>query len=318
MKRYGLTFLFVYLSFAGVVDGQSDVRTDRERAHLISNVRTVRERSYSYMGLADYKKDGPAKHKFDTGDTVTYDLRGNEIERIMVSDYGESIGKQTQRFTSDGKIMESVFTNAKGQVEDRTAYRFENGRLTQVLRYDAKGVLREKTVREFDARGALIEEVYFDPTTARARTTFKNNSIGQPTEMAFFLTSGEKAIAPLGPCLGGHRVTVTLDSAGRVVSKTIFDTADNIKKSFSYTYNARGQVARQITKTVGSTTTTDTVYEYDHVGNWTKATAANLSDSSLLEGMLKATGKKATPAEISKMNEMSKITRVTVRTITYY
>lgn len=309
MSRRLTTLLIGILSFAAA-SGQTE--SDRTRANLIGAVKTVKESHYPYS-------DSKPKER----DTVTYDVNGNEIERVMVSDFGELMGKQIQRFDTNGLIKETVFNDAKGNVKERSAYSFTNGKLTQILTFDGKGNLREKTTRTYNVNREFVEEVYFDPTTERAKTIFNYDEHGNAIEMAFFMSDGQKAIAPVGPCLGGHRVTFTYDKNNQPITKIVFDAKGNIKKTWTYSYDNNGNFAIYTIKSGSHATKISYSYEYDEKGNWIKQTAVTESDDGgLLDIMMKATGKPISEEARKKANEeikkMSTRRTVTTRQITYY
>jgi hypothetical protein len=300
-------------------------KSDRERLRFVGAVKTVRERSYSYLGPDDYKKEEKRRANFDTGDTVTFDVRGNEIERLLVSDFGEAMGRETRTFDLDGRVTETVFTDPKRTVRDKTVYKYSAGRIIEILGYHAKGVLRERTIRAYDADGRVTEEVYYDPTVARAKTVFKRDAKGTEVEMAFFFADGSKAIAPVGPCLGGHRVTMTEDDKGRPIAKAVYDIDGKVKKSWTYAYDERGEFTEQtLTSSGGSAYRYIYKYEYDSHGNWLKRTAAveetgtDRFVAELLETMEKASKETAPPEEKKKLTESMRRTLVSTREITYY
>lgn len=303
MRRLGLTSLFIV---AVIVVANGQAKTDRELASLIGPVKTVNERSARYRG-----------QRLEPRDTVTYDLNGNEIERVMVSDFGELIGTQTRTFAAAGLLQKSTIT-IKRKVQSEEQYLYEAGKLTQILVYDAKGVLQQKTTKIYDKNERILEEKYYDPETERAKTTFRYDENGNLVEIAFFLSGGQEAIAPVGPCLGAHRVTYKYDSRNRIVGKAAFETNGKEKKSWTYDYNEHGNYSLYTIKSATSTTRMTYSYEYDAKRNWTKSTVVSEADDNLLESMLKATGEKVTPEELRAMKESSKITSVTVREITYY
>lgn len=303
------TFLIVMLSFAAAI-GQA--KNDRARANLLGAVRTVKEAHYRY-----------SDSKPEPRDTVTYDVNGNEIERVMISDFGELIGKQIQKFDTAGLIQETVFSDAKGNIKERSMYEFTADKLTQVLTYDSKNILREKTARKYNASGEFVEEVYFDPTLERAKTIFKYDEKGNAIEMAFFMRDGQKAIAPVGPCLGGHRVTFTYDKNNRPITKTVFDAKENIKKTWAYSYDSNGNIIVYTVKSGSNVTKISYTYEYDGKGNWTKQTAVTESEyDGIFDAMLKATGKTITEEERKRaekeMKEMTTRRTVSARQISYY
>src|SRR5688500_11236264 len=96
-----LSFLFL-LTIPCV--GISQTKSDREAANLIGTVKTVSER------LARY-----GESETEPRDTVTYDRMGNEIERVMISDFGEPIGRQTRLFDTSGFLEKTVYVGADGK-----------------------------------------------------------------------------------------------------------------------------------------------------------------------------------------------------------
>jgi hypothetical protein len=303
LKRLCLTIPFILL-VVGLVLGQKKV--DRELAKLVGPVKTVSEQRARYSGARP-----------EPGDTVTYDLQGNEIERVMISDFGELMGIQTRTFNADGSLRESTVI-AKGSVQRVDKYVFQAGRLTQILVHDHEGILKQKISKTYDPAGDLIEETYYDPETARARTVFRYEENGNLIETAFFLSDGRKAVAPIGPCLGAHRITYKYDSQKRIISSSAFETDGNEKKTWTYVYDERGNYSLYTIKSGSSTTRITYAYEYDSNGNWTKRTSMSENDDSFLEQMLNATGKKPTPDESRAKKERLKITSVTTRKITYH
>ena len=218
-------------------------KTDRDEAFLVGQVKNVRSSSAKLNGE---KPTGIGSKKEE--DTVTYDRAGNEIERIMVSDYGFPIGKQTQTYNAQGLLSENIYVDEKGNLQEKTAYVYEHGKLSQILRYDEKKVLRLKTVRNYDAKGKFTDEVYYDPTIARAKTVFVYGVTDRATEISYFLIDGQKASAPLGPCFGGHRIVYTYNDKGQTLTKTVYDTNGAVKKNWQYVYNEKRFVCRIHTK----------------------------------------------------------------------
>ena len=281
------------------------VRSDRESANLVGKVKSIAETYSRYSG----------RHA-EPRDTVVYDLQGNEVERLMISDFGESIGKTSRTFDGAGLLQKTRFENPKGKLVEESRHLYSSGKLTAILRYDAAGVLREKTEKIYDRIGDLSEEIYYDPTVARAKTVFRTDGKGKPIEIAFFLSTGERAVAPVGPCLGAHKLTFKYDEKRRVISKAAFEPDGTEKKSWTYAYDERGNLTVSTIKSTSSTTKYTSSYEYDSVGNWTKRTTVMEDDDHFLELMKKATGSdKSTPKQTG---ELSMPSHVSVRKITYY
>ncbi len=236
---------------------------------------------------------------------MTYDSKGNEIERVMISDFGELMGKDVRTFNPDSSLREATIT-AKGSVQRVDKYLYEAGQLSQILVYDSKGILRQKISKIYDQVGRVTEETYSDADTTRAKTVFRYDEIGNLVETAFFLIDGQKAVAPIGPCFGAHRITYKYDSNRRVIASTAFEPEGDEKKAWTYSYDERGNYSLYTIKSRSSVTRITYTHEYDSRGNWTKRTTVSETDDNLLQQMLNATGKKTTPDELRAMKESSK------------
>jgi hypothetical protein len=98
------------------------------------------------------------------------------------------------------------------------------------------------------------------------------------------LADGSKAIAPIGPCLGAHRVIYTYARAGRLETAIAFEPDGKMKQSWRYAYTSKGQVAEDTRKSDWSSTKFINVYEYDSQGNWVKQVSAVTDAYKLMEG----------------------------------
>ncbi|MGE3467982.1 MAG: hypothetical protein AB7J13_13755 [Pyrinomonadaceae bacterium] len=280
-------FLVLHIILAVSVSSAQSKRSDREVAGLVGAVRTVESRSVDYTGD---KVVGEGFMKTE-GDRVTYDEAGREIERRQVSDFGEAMGTITRSFDKSGLLTEDRWLDPKGKLLRRNVYHYANDRLTETLTYDEAGRLIEKTLNKYDLRGRLKEEVYFDPITIRARTVFKYDAKDNLIETAFFLANGKRAIAPVGPCVGAHRVTSRYHESGRIIGQSVFEDSGTEKRSYKWIYNDEGRVVSYISESSGSTVTFVYKYEFDATGNWITRIATGMS----LEKGLTVFGDQPTP-----------------------
>lgn len=304
-------FLVLLMVSVAVSFTNGQIKTDRERANLVGAVQTVSTNIWNYGGPDSGRKP-------DSGDTVTFDRAGNEIERIMVSDFGEAMGKQTQAFEKAGKLVASTWVNPRGVVQEKRTFGYKDGKVTEVFSYDGSNVPREKTTKVYAVNGNIIEEIYYDPHRAVAKTVFTHDASGNVKEMAFFLVDGTKATAPVGPCLGAHRVTFTYDSQKRPITKAAFESGGREKKSWTFGYDGNGNYSTYDIKSGSSITKIAYTYNYDARGNWIKSTSVSQADSSILDLFKDPLGKAITPDEKKEFLERTKSTRLTTREITYF
>jgi antitoxin component YwqK of YwqJK toxin-antitoxin module len=249
-------------------------QSDREKANLIGKVKSVTSSSADF---ADGKIEGKG-YSLKPPETVLYDEAGNEVEDQMVSDFGEQMGKSIKKFDSDHQLLENVWVDPKGSVVRKDVFVYADGKLSEIKTFDDKNLLREKTGRVYDEKDRLIQEIYYDPAKPVAKTVYVYSSgVTQPVEIAFFLTDGRKATAPVGPCLGAHRIVITYDENGRTLSEDMYEVTGELKKSYRWAYNDKSNITSYVTKSSSSTVTFVYSYEYDAKGNWVKQTATGTS-----------------------------------------
>ncbi len=300
MFRTSISLLLLIATSAYAAIAQA--KTDREKANFIGPVKSFTSSSADFIGD---KIDGKGL-SIKPPETVSYDETGNELENQMVSDFGEQMGRTVKKFDPKHHLLENAWVDPKGKVVRKDIYVYVDGRLSEVKTFDAKDVLREKITYSYDDRARLIEEVYYDPTRPVAKTVYKyDERSAQPLEIAFFLNDGSKATAPVGPCLGAHRIVATYDEKGRTLTNEVFEENGTLKKSQRWTYDDRSNVSTYISKSRNSSVTYVYCYEYDERGNWIKQVATGTSK----EDGLDVFGKPATPYVR---------TTVTTRKITYF
>jgi hypothetical protein len=292
MRFSSIRILALALLFFAAANAQ---KTDREKAGLLGAVKTVSSKTTSYLD-GNLQSIGQEKQQ----DAVTYDKVGNEIERVVYDDYGFLVGKEARAFVGFN-LVESVLSDPENAVMEKQTYSYEKNRLVQILNFDAKGVVYLKQAYIYDAKGNLSEEIYYVKDKLAGKTVYLYDAKGNNSEVAFFLADGAKAVAPIGPCLGAHRVAYSYNEAGKPSVVTAYEPDGKVKQSWRYGYNAKGNVAEDARESVYSNLKFVYTYEYDSGGNWTKR-IASITTTSKLSGDGKPSERKA----------------VTTRAITYY
>ena len=171
--------------------------------------------------------------------------------------------------------------------------------------YNAAAVMVEKTVYSYDDKARLSAETYYDSGEPVAKTVYKYDGLDKPAEIAFFMADGSKATAPVGPCLGAHRVTFSYDQKGKTIGQDAFETDGSQKRGYRWKYDGKGNIAEYFTETSGHSVNFVYRYEFDAKGNWIKRIATGTS----IEKGLTVFGKPAVPYVRST---------VTKREIAYY
>lgn len=261
MRRV-LTALTVTLLLCYSASAQD--KSDREKASLLGPVRTVHTQNTDYG-------DGTLKEPLGTRkqDTVTYDQKGNEIERIIYDDYGFLRGKEVRTYDADGNLTDSVFSDETA-VAGRRVYAYQNGKVTRIVAYDAKGKVETTHVNSYGKDGLLFEEKYLAGGKLLGKTVYKHDQNGNLTEMRFYLGNGARAIAPVGPCLGAHRMTYSYNKQNQPIKVVAYEANGEFKSRWKYSYDAKGQITADIRETPWSKQAFAFEYEYDSRGNWTR------------------------------------------------
>ena len=269
-------------------------KNDRERQSLTGAVKSIRSQMTRY---AEVNSAEPADAK-QLG-TIVYDTNGNETERTIYDDYGFLVGREVKTYDAKGNLTKGVMNDDKGKIMTRDNYVYAGGKLTQVITYDAKGAVSLRQLNLYAPDGRLQEQVYYVAKEPAGRTVFAYDR-GDLSEVSFFLANGAKAVAPVGPCLGAHRLTYTYDEKGRALKVVAYEPNGEVKRSWNYAYDPKGQVALDTRESESSRVSLAYTYEYDARGNWTKQVAIITSQYTLGDG------------------ETSKRKTVTTRDIAYY
>jgi len=290
MRRFLTAFTLTLLLF---YSAGAQNKSDREKANLLGPLRTVRTQTIDYSDET-LKESLGSKER----DTVTYDQKGNEIERIIYDDYGFLVGKEARTYDAQGNLTESVFSKSTG-INERHVYAYENGKLIRIITYDPKDKVELTQVNSYGKDGLLFEEKYSVGTKALGKTIYKHDQKGNLSGVSFYLGNGAKAIASIGPCLGAHRVTYSYDKQDRLIKVVAYEPNGELKSSWKYSYDAKGQITEDIRETLWSKQTFAYEYEYDSRGNWTRKIVTKHYESKIAMDMENSTATSVISREMS-------------------
>lgn len=240
-------------------------KPDKDNENLLGPVKSVQSE------LLDFDPQDPGRIiRTKQRDIVTYDTKGNEIERTIYDTYGFFAAKQRYSYDANGNLTDSAMYDEKGVIMERQAYTYTNGNLTQIAGTDAAGAASYKEVHSYDDKGRIRESTHSIQNKTFGKTVYKYDQKGNLSEVAFYTPEGTKADAPIGPCSGAHRITYTYDTTNKPVQIVSFETDGKQQRSWNYTYDSKGQLAKDVRDSEFSRTTYTYTYEYDPHGNWTK------------------------------------------------
>jgi hypothetical protein len=231
--------------------------------------------------------------------TDTYDEGGNYREREVIDDFGFPVGKETFEYIKQ-RLTSAQLVDPKGALLERREYAYGPSSQYQTVTIAGRsgGAYQEHYKRGV---GERIEAIRYVAEAKEVGTTvFTYRSDPQrPDEIAFFMPGGRPATAPIGPCLGAHRLMYRyVDS--RVSERELFEEDGSLKRRSSFKYDSHGNVTEE-TRTDGPMESLLRYeYRYDDRGNWIRRE----------ETMSYGTGRKSEPS--------SPLVRITTRTITYF
>jgi hypothetical protein len=291
--------LVVFLSVCVLVTSvraQSD--SARQSEGVVGPVHVVGSESVSARRDGDrlVEEGRPRPH-----DTVTFDANGNFSQREVIDDYGYPVGRQTYTYQR-GRLIEAMLADPKGARLERRRFCYASDDSVQSLAItgpDGSGYI-ERYAR--GTGGRLETVVYLVKGREIGKTVFTyEGPVDMPTTVAFFDDKGRRATAPVGPCLGAHRLQFRYAN-GVVEERVLYEEDGSVKRRSNYRYDDRGNVIQEL-RTDGSANDRFTYeYEYDSRGNWTRRISTRVYGSPL--GRASA--------------DVTDIVTITRRTITYY
>ena len=262
MQRWFVVLTLPFLLF-GLTAAHK--KSDREEEALLGPVHST---SSQYIRLSPGEPD--KKGRPQQQDTISYDTHGNEAGRTIYDDYGFLVGRQVNKHDPNGHLIESLLSDPDGAVMMRQVYAYSDGKLSETSHYGPKGEVGLREVNRYDANGRLSEGVYYEEEKEAAKTVYRYDGAGRRAEAVFYMADGSKAVAPVGPCLGAHRMTYSYDENGRPHEAVAYEPDGTMKKRWLYAYNEKGLMSVEKLEDDYDYTTRLHAYEYDSRGNWIK------------------------------------------------
>jgi len=248
----------------------------RQSEHLVGPVRTVAGETW------DASRDGDrpgTEQRHKPIDTVTFDAAGRVTTRDIIDDYGFAVGREVYRY--DGaRLVESVLRDEKAAVLERRTYAYGARAGVEASSMAVSGAGEGGYEARFSrtASGRLERITYLVKGVEMGHTTLTYEEGPDPVVVAFFLATGARAVAPVGPCLGAHRMTYRY-TGGKVAEHTLFEPDGARKRRSAFTYDAAGNVSSERRIEPSGETRLTHVFEYDRRGNWiTRTTTVARTD----------------------------------------
>ena len=270
--------------------------SDREREGLVGRVSAVRA---EYVRVTSAGNGSTTDRPPTPMGTVTYDAAGNYAVREVFDDYGFPVGKETFAYAK-GRLAGSRLVDPKGRVLERRAYAYGAGSSYERV------TITDQSGRAYDERyqrgpGDRVDAIrYVSGTKEGGTTAFTyRGAPDKPDEVAFFRPGGGPATAPVGPCLGAHRLVYRY-AGGRISERELYEADGSLKRKSTFTYDGHGNVAQEARTDGPMKSLIRYEYRYDDRGNWIRRTETIRFDVG------------------GAPERQSSIVRVTTRAITYF
>jgi hypothetical protein len=280
---------WVFVVLAAVVCHAQET-ADRQSERLVGPVKIVTGERWTEDRSAR-RATAPGDRK--PIDTVTFDAAGRVATRDIIDDYGFPVGRETSTYAG-ARLQTRVLRDPKGKLLERRTYRYTTGDrpVAQVITGGDGASYEEQYTR--GAGGRLERTTYVQAGVERGHTEYRYGGGAEPTEVAYFTRRDTPATAPVGPCLGAHRLTFRR-AGDRVVDQALFDTDGTSVRRSTFEYDAHGNVAREVRTEPHGVIRVEHAYEYDARRNWTSRRVT-----------------------IERDGERSPLISVMTRTLTYY
>lgn len=268
--------ILLILAFSFVHITQAQVKTARELENLFGLVKTISAEQANYLEPSSEREDGRRKQL----DTVTFNRKGDEVERVIYDDYGFLVGKKTLIYDAQSKLVSDSLVDDKGVILSRNIYTYDaNAKRLESTSFEENESLKQRYI--YDVSNKLKEEVYLYKDKVVGKTVYKYDERGNPVEIAFFRPGNKKAVAPVGPCFNVHKLNYIYDAKDRPTKVVAYEPDDSIKRTTSYVFDDKSNIAEEVRDSDYSKLYFTHRYEYDTHGNWIKRITKSTSHSNL-------------------------------------
>ena len=129
----------------------------------------------TYTDTYEYDKDGNmvAHDNANYSEVNTYDKDGNVLTTTNYNADGSLSGKSANTYDKNGNLTVSETLYPQSSFDDtKWVYEYDkNGNMVKITQYDASGKVHGRTVKTYDAKGALLTEISYDGDSANGYKT---------------------------------------------------------------------------------------------------------------------------------------------------
>ena len=257
-------------------DKTSETVTDK-------NGSTISEIKYNALWTdpttgTDYKKGLTLVTTYDgTKKTITATLSGKKLKEITTDSatntqtiiaYNNGIISSAKTTDGNNNVLEDIKYDSAGNLSSKVSNEYQNGKLKTSIVYDKNGNIQTKTVYEYSADGNTITAKVYDSKgnlkskTVTVKSTDKN---GREKLTNKNYDNSDKLLSTVNSYYsndGKERYEDTYDATknnGMISNRKVYDSYDNVKRSYNYTYQITDSKNYTRTQTGDGNTVTTTV-----------------------------------------------------------
>lgn len=238
--------LLIYLALLASATSAQE-RSDWQRDNLAGPVRSIQV-EFAEANMVEGKLVETRRWPHQR---VTYNERGQEVERLNFDENGSVRDRSIIRYDSQGRLI--GYGDAEKDRYHSTIEYDGNGNKTAVRGYDG-AALNVQEVYKYDDRGRKLEQSRIaDNGAYHEQLTYEYNVAGQLTEMAAYYNGVLK-----------ERHLKTYDGAGNLVKEVSLDFQNpNINSTVNYIHDSHARVIERCVDTEILWSKVQTVYDAD-------------------------------------------------------
>lgn len=232
-------------------------------APINGNVKSYTETQYSIASkFGNYFRTPSSK--------ITHEFDGNGKEKSSTefSPRDAVMNKIASKYDSNGKLAEQICTNADNEIVWKMTTSYKDGLKVDVSEYDAKGLLKDRTIFMYED-GKLVDETSYDGEGALVwKTIYKYNAAGK-TEFVYEYNNDGSL---------NEQKTYTYTDAGLVDSITTYDAFSGKQSQEIFRYGTNNVLNEITTYNNAKLVTKRVLIKYDSNGNVIKVSDYDVAE----------------------------------------
>ncbi len=197
-----------------------------------------------------------------------FDENGNEVELNEMTPRDAVINKLSSVYDEDGNLAEQTFINSDGDLIWKTKLSYKDGLKVDLSEYDAKDILKDRTIYTYD-KDLLIDETSYDGEGALVwKTIYKYNSNGKLETISDYQADGNLS----SEAIYAYNETGLLDSI------TYFDSFHGTQTQDVFRYGTNNVLNEITTYDSTKKVIKRVLIKYDTTGNVNKVSVYNIAE----------------------------------------